>query len=132
MGAVRLGTVGRIAQLLEQVVKRSGPLQRKTPLRRVSKRTAKRNRQRTVFRNEQLAARPRCEARDTIWTVDPNWAGCTSWATDLHEPLTRARGGSVLDAANTIATCRSCHRWIHDHPLKATESGLLRVPDAGA
>jgi len=45
---------------------------------------------------------------------------------DLHEPLTRARGGSILDPANTVAVCRSCHDWIHDNPTAATDLGLLR------
>ena len=68
-------------------MKRSGPIQRKTPLRRVSPKTAKRNAP-LKFRLEQLAARPGCEARETIWTVDPTWDGCTRWATD--EPLPSA------------------------------------------
>ena len=123
--------VERVPTLLGWIMKRSGPIQRKTPLRRVSKKTAKRNRARSKFRLEQLAARPGCEARDTIWTVEPTWSGCTRWATDLHEPLTRARGGSVLDVSNTIATCRACHDWIHQYPTLATETGLLRTADAG-
>ena len=107
-------------------MKRSGPLRRKTPLRRVSPKTAKRDRARSKFRLEQLAARPSCEARESIWTADPTWNGCTRWATDLHEQLTRARGGDILDASNTVATCRACHRWIHNNPRSAMETGLLR------
>ena len=123
--------VERVPTLLGGIMKRSGPIQRKTPLRRVSPKTAKRNRARSKFRLEQLAARPGCEARETIWTVDPTWDGCTRWATDLHEPLTRARGGDILDASNTIATCRACHDWIHRYPTQATETGLLRTAAAG-
>jgi len=40
--------------------------------------------------------------------------------------LTRARGGSILDPANTVAVCRSCHDWIHDNPTAAADLGLLR------
>lgn len=123
--------VERFSKLLGGIMKRSGPIQRKTPMRRVSKKTAKRNRDRSRFRFEQLAERPRCESRDTIWTIEPTWDGCTRWATDLHEPLTRARGGSVLDASNTVATCRACHEWIHRFPMKATQIGLLQSAAAG-
>lgn len=112
-------------------MKRSGPIKRRTPLKAKSAKTAKRDRNRAKFRREQLADRPHCEARQTIWTAEPTWSGCTRWATDLHEPLTRARGGSVLDPANTIATCRQCHEWVHRFPKKATEIGLLRTVAAG-
>ena len=128
---IRLVAVERISTLLGGLVKRSGPIQRKTPLRRVSTKTAKRNRARSTFRLEQLAERPGCEARETIWTIEPTWDGCTRFATDLHEPLTRARGGSVLDASNTVATCRACHEWIHRYPTKATQIGLLQSAAAG-
>jgi hypothetical protein len=51
---------------------------------------------------------------------------CDGLAVDLHEPLTRARGGSFLDVGNTVAVCRSCHTWIHDNPEAAKAVGLLR------
>lgn len=44
---------------------------------------------------------------------------------DAHEVLTRARGGSITDPDNGIATCRSHHDWIHDHPVEAERLGLL-------
>ena len=101
------------------------PMKRKTPLRSKSPKTAVRDRKRVKFRAEQLMARPRCEAKASIWTAEPTHP-CTVQATDLHEPLTRARGGSVLDPGNTVAVCRPCHQWIHAHPTKATGLGLLR------
>ena len=42
-------------------------------------------------------------------------------STDPHEPLTRARGGSIIDKANMVALCRECHDWIHAHPKQAGE-----------
>jgi hypothetical protein len=39
----------------------------------------------------------------------PRLPRCTRWADDLHEPLTRARGGSITDPANSTAPCRPCH-----------------------
>jgi len=32
--------------------------------------------------------------------------GCPRLADDLHEPLTRARGGSITDEANCVPMCR--------------------------
>ena len=35
-------------------------------------------------------------------------------AVDVHEKLTRARGGSIVDEANVVALCRQCHDDIHN------------------
>jgi len=45
---------------------------------------------------------------------------------DVHELLTRARGGSITDPDNCVALCRGHHNWVHDHPADATAVGLLR------
>ena len=74
---------------------------------------------------EELAKRELCEAGAVITHAGYN-ARCHGFAIELHEPLTRARGGSILDPANTVAICRSCHQYIHDHPVAALELGLLR------
>lgn len=113
-------------------------LERKTPLRRVSLKRQRKMQQRREFVVEQLAARPVCEAGPQIGSYRLEQYGleyairlavsapCTTRAVDIHEPLTRARGGSILDAANSVALCRNCHRWIHDNPDSATEIGLLQ------
>lgn len=54
---------------------------------------------------------------------------CLGKATQVHEPHTRARGGSILDRDNCVPLCAACHRAIHDHPAEATERGLLRTGD---
>jgi hypothetical protein len=90
---------------------------------------------------DELSKRELCEAGARIrvyrksdlgkaWTPDPDHPKgggyrCGGLAVDLHEPLTRARGGSILDPANTFAVCRICHEWIHAHPKAATAIGLL-------
>ena len=51
---------------------------------------------------------------------------CSGRAEHLHEPLTRARGGDILDPANCVATCWYCHRQIHDNPAEALERGWLK------
>jgi len=108
------------------------PLHRRTPLRRVSLKRQRLMQQRRVFVADQLARRPDCEAGPLIRTGNEAVAGygattpCRRRAVDIHEPLTRARGGSILDPANTVAVCRGCHDWIHTHPESATRLGLLR------
>ena len=63
-----------------------------------------------------LTERPACEVRVR---------GCEGRSVDVHEPRTRARGGSHLDESNTLAVCRSCHEWIHHFPGEATRLRFL-------
>lgn len=75
-----------------------------------------------------MATRTRCEAGVLIPRVDQTTGRrhvCQGVAVDVHEPLTRARGGSIVDPANMVPVCRVCHDWIHAHPTLATEVGLL-------
>lgn len=51
--------------------------------------------------------------------------GCSNLGTDMHEILTRARGGSATDPVNILLVCRACHRWIHEHPAEALRLGYL-------
>jgi hypothetical protein len=46
-------------------------------------------------------------------------------ATEVHELLTRARGGSILDKNNCVPLCHSCHSWVTLNPKKAHEEGLM-------
>ena len=102
------------------------PLQRKTPLKRtgslapVSKRRAKTNRQRRKFVEEELTNRVYCEAKI------PNV--CTTYSVEIHEPILRSQGGSILDRANSVAICRMCHRWVHDNVGEAMKLGLIKSP----
>lgn len=49
---------------------------------------------------------------------------------DLHEVLSRARGGDVRDWGNIILVCRPCHNWITTHPAQSEELGLSRSMSA--
>lgn len=52
---------------------------------------------------------------------------CQAWSsTEVHEILSRARGGSILDPDNCVALCHSCHHWITTNPLAAKASGWLK------
>lgn len=86
---------------------------------------------------EILEERPWCErgvaARIDELIIGEYWTQIThlNRSTQVHEKLTRARGGDITDKANCFALCRDCHMWIHDHPAAATEEGWLehRKPD---
>lgn len=46
-------------------------------------------------------------------------------ATEVHEVLSRGRGGSILDGGNLRALCHVCHRWVTENPAAATAEGFL-------
>jgi 5-methylcytosine-specific restriction endonuclease McrA len=47
-------------------------------------------------------------------------------ATEVHEVLSRARGGDILNRDNCVALCHYCHRFITEHPRLAADEGWLR------
>ena len=51
---------------------------------------------------------------------------CPKYADDLHEILSRARGGSISDPENVVALCRPHHTWVTEHPIEAKEMGLSK------
>lgn len=61
---------------------------------------------------------PQCQAR-VLCHGDP--------AVDVHERLSRARGGNYLDPvqSHAMTICRACHDWVTTHPAKATAARLL-------
>jgi len=50
-----------------------------------------------------------------------NLAGCTHEATDVHHK--KGRGKWYLVIKTWMPLCRSCHKWIEEHPIEATELG---------
>ena len=70
-------------------------------------------RKRRPLVEQLLAERPICERC------------ATNPSTEIHEVVTRARGGSILDPANCRALCRLCHFHITTHPKQAHEEGLM-------
>ena len=73
---------------------------RRTPLRHRSAKTA----QIYVTRRQIVAELFACpQVCEVPW--------CTSTATDPHEPLTRARGGDILDPGNIRKVC-GYHNWL--------------------
>lgn len=103
------------------------PLERKTPLRstgnlarskpiaKQSKKRQKQNRERRAMVRELWPdMQPRCIVKD-----------CPRWADDVHEPLSRARGGSITDPENAVPICRPHHDELtFGEPVWAYEQGL--------
>lgn len=92
---------------------------RRSKLRPVSGGRRAENRQRRAMVAELYPERPQCGRPE-----------CPRLADDLHEPLTRARGGSIIDKANQIPLCRPCHDEVTFRPESelgwAYDLGLLR------
>lgn len=45
---------------------------------------------------------------------------------DAHHIAPRGRAPELRrDLLNGTTLCRSCHRWVHSHPIQAAEAGLL-------
>jgi len=82
----------------------------------VSKKRASLNILRRSFVKKILNDRMMCEARIQ---------GCTYMPTDVHEILTRGRGGSIIDENNVLALCRTCHHFITNEPAWAKENGFV-------
>lgn len=95
-------------------LKTGSGLRRLTELRRVSKQRQRENRERRAVVAALFPERPRCAVPD-----------CTRLADDVHEPLTRARGGSITDPTNMVPLCRPHHRQVQLGPPWAYELGLM-------
>ena len=112
-------------------MKRGKPLKRKTPLKKRSEKKKALDSKRSVFVRDQLKDRLYCEAGPVIGKhlgQGGRWTECWRLATELHEPLTRARApgaDTILDKANSVAVCRRCHDWIHGNVATSEEIGLL-------
>lgn len=89
------------------------------PIKPVSDKRRAENRERRAMIKRLYPDRPHC-ARPA----------CTRLADDIHEPLTRARGGSITDPGNQVPLCRTCHDEITFRPESelqwAYDVGLLR------
>ena len=91
----------------------STPLKRYTRLRRVSKKREGESKIYLAKRRRFLSANPVCEK-------------CKhEKSRDVHHVCGRY-GGNYLNEMTWLALCRTCHRWIHDHPKEARERGWLR------
>ena len=90
-------------------------LRRKTPLPAKSAKKTEEDRARLTLRLRLLEERgPWCAGK------------CGRTWTDMHEVLSRARGGDPLDPHNILCLCRPCHHAVTVNPAKAEEYGFSR------
>lgn len=138
-----------------QVVKRGGPLRRRTPLASgdgpkrtamkrsrvpVNARSAKRAAiadERRAFVDRILRERPTCEGmfylRAIVNTLGPGdqpvvvdaMRACRFRSKEVHEKCKRSRGGSIIEDDNVLALCRPCHAFTEEQPRLATLAGML-------
>lgn len=109
-------------------MKRSGPIPRKTPMRRgpwrptATTRQLRRQNRRDppelgvakVFVRDRAGGH--CEAHTPV---------CTGAHHHTHHILPRSAGGGH-NPANLLAVCRACHEYIHNHPAESYKNGWLR------
>lgn len=107
-------------------MKRS-PLKRKTPMatgnRKPIAKTSKKKR-------SEIAERKKLRAE----IVDERGSGCQARVpeicrglfSDMHEILSRGRGGNPLDKNNILLVCRPCHEMITKNTVWAESKGFLR------
>lgn len=105
----RTASLNRYAELTS-----TAPLVTRQPIRPVSVKRQAENRVRRKVVDATFGDAPRC--------VRP---GCTRYADDVHEPLTRARGGSITDPANMAPLCRTDHDEVQKGPAWAYDLGLM-------
>jgi hypothetical protein len=113
-------------------VKRPGMPARKTWMSRGDAQMT-RTRLAPVSLKRQRENRERRAMVDKLWPdgqPDCMWPGCTRLADDVHEPLSRARGGSIVDPENATVLCRTHHDKVtftpeSELPAAVIEAGLL-------
>jgi hypothetical protein len=109
------GTNPAALRLVDAILEdRAAP--KRAPLKAVSGKRKRENRHRAAMVRDLYPERPQCGR-----------PSCGNWADDLHEPLTRARGGSIVDPDNQVPLCRTCHDEVTFRP----ESELGWAYDAG-
>jgi 5-methylcytosine-specific restriction endonuclease McrA len=79
-----------------------------------SKKMAKKYIERRKLVGEMLEEFPLCERCG----IKPS--------SEVHEVISRARGGDILDKTNCRALCHACHFWITTNPAEATKTGWLK------
>jgi hypothetical protein len=55
---------------------------------------------------------------------------CSEPWSEMHEVLTRGRGGDPTDESNILCLCARCHRWVTTHEVEARALGLVRARTA--
>ena len=102
-------------------MKPGGPLKRGKRLRAVSAKRQRENRERRAMADRRWPDR-----REGTVMCGCGRQSCNRRADDLHELLSRARGGSITDEANVRPLSRICHGEITLGPDWAYAAGLIK------
>lgn len=107
-------------------MKRSGPIQRKTPLKagRPLKRTPMKRR-RQSDPPELVAAKKEVAARSGGFCEMKVEGICTTYANDFDHVKNRSQLGEH-SAENGLAACRPCHRFKTENPNAASDLGIYK------
>lgn len=89
---------------------------RRAAIRKVSKKRQRELRVYSVLKKEFLSQRRFCEVFESC---------CTRKAIDVHH-INGRNGKRLVDIRDWLPVCRSCHRFLHDHPKYAKEAGFLK------
>jgi hypothetical protein len=109
------------------------PLTRRTPLRRTASLTASPPRRTPLRARSAKTARlyrtERVPLVKALFEDGPSicpvpW--CSNVADSPHEPLTRARGGSITDPANVVLVCWQHNQELTEEPEWGYDLGLLK------
>jgi hypothetical protein len=100
-------------------MRRTGNLERRTPLAAESAKVRARKGERARTKTDALARDGGCIAARLVPDV-----ACRG-PLDAHERLPRSRGGSPYDLENVLTVCRAHHEWIHAHPARSKPLDLL-------
>lgn len=94
------------------------------PMRRVSKKRARENRERRRILHQAYGTHPRCQLCAPLRAAGID-TGCNGWADDGDEIKRRSAGGSITDPENVRPVGRRCHDWVTTHHERAVELGLV-------
>lgn len=96
---------------------------KRSPINHRSKKTEQVYKERRKIVARLLEERPLCEACAVLGNGPIRVHQRQS--VDIHEMVTRGRGGSIVDEKNLLALCRFCHTKITDDPKMGEWHGLV-------
>jgi hypothetical protein len=123
--AVPLLRTGELQRSKFAATGRAGFPARAEPVRRVSAKRARENRERAKMADRRWPDRREGTVMCAVWeAIQPEW--CDRFASDLHEIVRRGQGGSITDEKNTTPTCRTCNGLLSDGPEWGYRIGVIR------
>jgi hypothetical protein len=97
----------------------------RSPLNKRSKKREEIYKLRRPLVQRLLTEKPWCEACPIFAVIDGKATYKRIPSMDVHEVISRGRGGSILDERNLMCLCRPCHNRITTHPAEGESVGAL-------